>query len=129
MTQFEARGGEIVCQRINALEELSDFDVVVNCSGLGANQLVGDETVQPLRGQVMRVWAPWLRICLLDDEDDGNYVLPNIDTVVLGGTHQHNDWDTVRIEFEIISNSAQFNFTVLVTTSFPHGFFLWGKIS
>ena len=45
----------------------------------------------------MRVRAPWLRICLLDDEDDGNYVLPNIDNVVLGGTHQHNDWDTVRI--------------------------------
>ena len=99
MTQFEARGGEIVCQRINDLEELSDFDVVVNCSGLGANQLVGDETVQPLRGQVMRVWAPWLRICLLDDEDDGNYVLPNMDSVVLGGTHQQGDWDTVKCHF------------------------------
>ena len=99
MTQFEARGGEIVCQRINDLEELSDFDVVVNCSGLGANQLVGDETVQPLRGQVMRVWAPWLRICLLDDEDDGNYVLPNMDSVVLGGTHQQGDWDTIKCHF------------------------------
>ena len=77
----------------------------------------------------MRVKAPWLRICLLDDEDDGNYVLPNIDNVVLGGTHQHNDWDTVRIEFEIISNFAQFDFTVVATTSFPHGFFCHNTIT
>ena len=96
MDQFEAAGGEFVCRKINDLKELSEYDVIVNCTGLGANQLVGDGTVQPLRGQVMRVKAPWLRICLLDDEDDGNYVLPNIDNVVLGGTHQHEDWDTVR---------------------------------
>ena len=28
--------------------------------------------------------------------DDGNYVIPNIDSVVTGGTHQLGDWDTVR---------------------------------
>ena len=27
--------------------------------------------------------------------DDGNYVIPNIDSVVTGGTHQLGDWDTV----------------------------------
>ena len=97
MKQLEAGGGEFVRKKIKDLEELSGFDVIVNCSGLGANQLVGDQTVQPLRGQVMRVRAPWLRICLLDDEDDGNYVLPNIDNVVLGGTHQQDDWDTVSL--------------------------------
>ena len=32
---------------------------------------------------------------VLDDRDDGNYVIPNIDTVVVGGTHQYADWDTV----------------------------------
>ena len=95
MKELESGGGEFVRMKIKDLEELSGFDVIVNCSGLGANQLVGDQTVQPLRGQVMRVRAPWLRICLLDDEDDGNYVLPNIDDVVLGGTHQQDDWDTV----------------------------------
>ena len=32
--------------------------------------------------------------CLLFS-DDGNYVIPNIDSVVTGGTHQLGDWDTV----------------------------------
>ena len=30
--------------------------------------------------QVMRVSAPWLRKVVLDDRDDGNYVIPNLDT-------------------------------------------------
>jgi len=65
----------------------------VNCSGIGARKLVGDNLVSPLRGQVMRVSAPWLRKVVLDDRDDGNYVIPNLDSVVVGGTHQDGDWD------------------------------------
>ena len=54
--------------------------------------------------------APWVRKMILDDRlgslirsthilylsDDGNYVIPNIESVVTGGTHQLGDWDTVR---------------------------------
>ena len=50
--QFEAGGGELISRKINDLQELSGFDVIVNCTGLGANQLVGDTSVLPLRGQV-----------------------------------------------------------------------------
>ena len=50
--QFQAGGGELVVRKIYDLQELSGFDVIVNCTGLGANQLVGDSAVQPLRGQV-----------------------------------------------------------------------------
>ena len=42
----------MVARKIYDLKELSGFDVIVNCTGLGANQLVGDNAVQPLRGQV-----------------------------------------------------------------------------
>ena len=45
--------------------------------------------------QVSRVSAPWLRTIVLDDTDDGNYVIPNIESVVVGGTHQTGHWDTV----------------------------------
>ena len=95
MRQFESAGGEIIQRRIQQISDLSSYNVVVNCTGLGAGQLVKDESVQPLRGQVMRVQASWLRRMVLDDRDDGNYVIPNIDTVVVGGTHQYADWDTV----------------------------------
>ena len=52
MKQFTDLGGVIVNRKIGSLTELSDFDVVVNCSGSGARQLVGDEELQVLRGQV-----------------------------------------------------------------------------
>ena len=44
----------------------------------------------------MRVQAPWVRSVVLDDQDDGNYVIPNQECVVLGGTHQIDDWDQVK---------------------------------
>ena len=73
--------------------------------------MVGDNLVSPLRGQVgtapvpvdqtviqvMRVSAPWLRKVVLDDRDDGNYVIPNLESVVVGGTHQDGDWDRVSL--------------------------------
>ena len=31
------------------------YDVIVNCCGMGARQLVKDNTVEPIRGQVLRV--------------------------------------------------------------------------
>ena len=52
MKQFTDLGGVIVNRKIDSLKELSDFDVIVNCSGSGARQLVGDRELQPLRGQV-----------------------------------------------------------------------------
>jgi len=93
MKQFSDLGGEIVNRKVESLSELSGFDVVVNCAGLGARDLVGDRELHPLRGQVMRVHAPWVRSVVLDDQDDGNYVIPNQECVVLGGTHQIDDWD------------------------------------
>ena len=32
---FEARGGELISRKINDLQELSGFDVIVNCTGQG----------------------------------------------------------------------------------------------
>lgn len=39
----------------------NDYDVIVNCSGLGAMKLVPDQTMYPIRGQVVRVKAPFLK--------------------------------------------------------------------
>jgi hypothetical protein len=44
---------KFIKKRICSLSELKDeADVVINCSGLGARDLVGDHTVRPARGQV-----------------------------------------------------------------------------
>lgn len=69
-----------------------DFDLVVNCTGIGARSFVGDELVRPIRGQVMRVKAPWIKYCAFTD-DPLSYILVNSETVVLGGTKYLDDWN------------------------------------
>lgn len=44
------------------------------------------------RGQVIRVNAPWVKHFYFTGLN--SYILPNVDTVVLGGTTQKNSWDT-----------------------------------
>ena len=51
--EFSDLGGQFITQKVNSLKELKDFDVVVNCSGSGARDLVKDKALQPLRGQVL----------------------------------------------------------------------------
>ncbi|CAK9805060.1 D-aspartate oxidase [Anthophora quadrimaculata] len=93
--QFLRAGGQIRKRKIHRLAELIDdkYNLIVNCSGLGARELVNDDTVIPIRGQVTKVMASWLMHGFVEDDEHGHYVIPNFDNVVLGGTHQENDFD------------------------------------
>ena len=76
-------------------ENLSDLrgscDLAVNCTGLGARRLCDDKRVIPLRGQVLRVEAPWIKTALYADDV---YIIPGQKWVTVGGTRQYNDWMT-----------------------------------
>lgn len=71
----------------------ADVDVVVNCTGLGARELVGDPTLTPVRGQVVVVAQFGLTEWLLDQNDPEHllYIVPRSDTVLLGGTAEEGD--------------------------------------
>ena len=85
-------GVTFVQQRLQSIDEIADnFDCVINCSGLGSAALVADKDMYPIRGQVLRVKAPWLKAVWFFGT---SYVIPNVDTVVLGGTAQKDDWST-----------------------------------
>ncbi|KAJ4445385.1 hypothetical protein ANN_07190 [Periplaneta americana] len=94
--KFKQRGGKIVKRKIDSLQDLfnQQFDVIVNCSGLQARNLVGDNLVRPVRGQVLRVKAPWLFHVVSQEKEDGSYIIPNEDSVILGGTLQEGNWNT-----------------------------------
>ena len=90
-SRVEALGGSFVQSFVEDLNEVSG-EVVVNCVGLGARELCGDEEVRPARGQV-----------ILIDQDPGighfdqqpetlTYTIPRSDVTVLGGTAQVDDW-------------------------------------
>lgn len=79
MKRFQANGGKVVQQKIANLEEFitnSDYDAIINCTGLGAWECLKDNCMFPIRGQVSRVKANWLYCALLDESDDGNYIIP-----------------------------------------------------
>jgi D-amino-acid oxidase len=81
-------------RRVDDLDAL-DGDVVVNCAGLGARELCGDVTVLPVRGQVVLVEQVGLTRWTLDQSDPDllTYVVPRLDTIVLGGTAEEGDED------------------------------------
>ncbi|XP_017879258.2 tubulin polyglutamylase TTLL13-like [Ceratina calcarata] len=95
--KFEEAGGKLWKRKIRELRELIDegYDLIINCSGLGARELVGDDTVVPIRGQVARVAASWVFHGILEQHDHGSYIIPNMESVILGGTRQENDYDRV----------------------------------
>lgn len=74
--RFQQAGGIVHRRKVNCLYELNDYDLIINCTGLGACDLITDANVVPVRGQVIRVKAEWLFNVFLDDSDDGNYIIP-----------------------------------------------------
>ncbi|XP_037075632.1 D-amino-acid oxidase-like [Pollicipes pollicipes] len=90
MERFLARGGRVLRAKVERLDQLAGYDVIVNCSGLGARDLVGDDKVMPVRGQVVKAAAPAVKAAKFDFP--ATYVIPNDDVVVLGGTAQRGDW-------------------------------------
>lgn len=94
------------------------YDVLINCTGLGAADIVSDDSDSgsgsvsagpsdrcgegkrcsyPIRGQVLRLKAPWLKHVLNFEPD--YYVIPQSSgTVVAGGTAQVGDWSTALSE-------------------------------
>jgi len=71
-----------------------ESSLVVHCTGLGAREL-GDASMFPIRGQVVRVRNPGLRRARFDEHGPLAlaYAIPRGDEVVLGGTAQVGDWD------------------------------------
>lgn len=70
-------------------------DVVVNCSGLGARELAGDDRLQPIRGQVLWLRQVGLERFWLDHQgpEGMTYIIPRGHDIVLGGTHQPGQHD------------------------------------
>lgn len=88
MARFHTLGGTIVRRDVASLHDLGA--VVVNCSGLGAGGLAGDDYVQPVRGQVVAVANPGIRNAVADESDQDRiaYVYPRSTEVILGGVRQ-----------------------------------------
>lgn len=55
--RFCEAGGEFVERKVESFSELQGYDVIVNCTGLGARQLCSDRRLLAVRGQAFKVSA------------------------------------------------------------------------
>ncbi|MFE9557517.1 FAD-dependent oxidoreductase [Streptomyces sp. NPDC006692] len=77
-------------------ERLPDAPTVVNCTGLGARDLVPDLEVRPVCGQLVVVENPGVHNWYTSVEDDGprsTYFFPQPYGLILGGTAEEDNWN------------------------------------
>ncbi len=93
VARLEALGGSIIRTVVTAFP---DDALVVNCTGLGSRSLTGDQSITPIRGQVVRVEpVSGVDTWLLDQGDEATpvYVVPRSNDIVVGGTADIDDYD------------------------------------
>ncbi|HST30397.1 MAG TPA: FAD-dependent oxidoreductase [Chthoniobacterales bacterium] len=94
INRFQKAGGEIESGvRFEKLEDVdSKFDLVINCAGIGARELVPDFDLEPHRGQVAIVPKPDnLNCAIVCDDAPLMYVIPRTNDCVFGGTNDISD--------------------------------------
>ena len=93
-TRFRKAGGEIHSNvRFEKLEDVDrKFDLVINCAGIGARELVHDADLEPHRGQVAIVpKIEGLSCAIVCDDAPLMYAIPRANDCVFGGTNDLSD--------------------------------------
>jgi len=91
-----ALGGTIETRTVTSLDALLlEASAVVNCTGLAARELVRDDDLHPIRGQIVRVAPGHARrfVQAGGEPDPLTYVIPRPDCTVLGGTEEAGRFD------------------------------------
>jgi D-amino-acid oxidase len=88
--RFEAAGGTVELRTVRSLDEAAArAPVVVNCTGLGARDLVPDPGLTPVRGQLVLVENPGIDTWFAAADEASSeltYFFPQPGRLVLGGT-------------------------------------------
>lgn len=95
-SRVETLGGAIETRGVHDLEALLlEASLVVNCTGLAARELVKDDDLHPIRGQIVRVAAGHADRFVQAGGGRAplTYVIPRDDCTVLGGTEDVGVWD------------------------------------
>jgi D-amino-acid oxidase len=105
---FLSRGGKINIATIARIEDLlEEFNIVINCSGIGAKALANDNSVYPIRGQAISIATPnGLDRSMVRPNDGLAHVIPRSNDCLIGGTADENNWNMEydpEVEAEILA--------------------------
>jgi D-amino-acid oxidase len=92
--RFRKAGGEINANvRFEKLEDVdANFELVINCAGIGARELVQDVDLEPHRGQVaIMPRIEGLSCAIVCDDEPLMYAIPRTNDCVFGGTNEVSD--------------------------------------
>ncbi|WP_020579908.1 FAD-dependent oxidoreductase [Actinopolymorpha alba] len=95
-TRLKRAGGRLDIARITSLRAADNAQVIVNCTGIGARELVPDPDLYPVRGYHVAVTNPGLTNFIeADTGDDSEFIAiyPHRDHVLLGGTAEKDVWE------------------------------------
>lgn len=90
VARVEMLGGTLTRMALTALP--GSVDVVVNATGLGSRMMAHDDSLMPVRGQVVYVDQVGLDRWWLDSAGPV-YVVPRSKDIVVGGTDDEGEWD------------------------------------
>ncbi|HEX8819288.1 MAG TPA: FAD-dependent oxidoreductase [Archangium sp.] len=94
LARFRRLGGSVHQREVRSLDEAwAVAPLVVNCTGLGSRSLLGDDTLVPVRGEVLRVAPLPVERFLLDEDDPQgmSYIIPRSQDCILGGTAEEGN--------------------------------------
>ncbi|RYD72758.1 MAG: FAD-binding oxidoreductase [Verrucomicrobiaceae bacterium] len=93
LSEVQTGGAKIVVQEIVSRDELLQlpYDLIFNCTGLGAGPLTGDTELIPVKGQLTILMPqPGVDYNLIFGD---YYMFPRTDGIVLGGTYMKGQAD------------------------------------
>ncbi|CAI2727515.1 unnamed protein product [Schistosoma spindalis] len=64
------------------------INIIMNCTGLGSGYLFNDPEIKPVKGQLVRVLAPWMKFGFYFGRDD-TYCYTGKESVILGGFREY----------------------------------------
>nr|XP_031827333.1 D-aspartate oxidase [Nomia melanderi]XP_031827342.1 D-aspartate oxidase [Nomia melanderi] len=99
-TKLQESGTKLITKKLDSLTELiPDWDLIINCTGFGARSLCNDRRLVSIRGQVIKVKAPWMKTFFYGELD--TYIIPGFNGVVtLGGSRSFDSENTKLCSYE-----------------------------